>query len=80
MRELVSAQSPKVFRAKVSGITLASSGKKKKKAAKKKPAKKKAVKRKPAKKKAKKKVVRLSPIIKKKELALDRKYQKKRKR
>ena len=75
---LVSAQAPIGFRATLSGI---SSGRKKvtKKKSKKKAVKKKVVKKKTTKKVAKKKGV-FGRLVKKKELTLDKKYYKKKKR
>lgn len=72
-REFAARQSPKAFRATISGVKAPSSSSKKsgKKTSRKKTSKRKS---------SKKKVKRLSPKIKKLEMRLDREYQKKRKR
>ena len=80
-RKLTADQAPRSIKATLSGISSGANKKVvKKKVVKKKTAKKKVVKKKVVKKKTAKKKIVLTKAIKKKELALDRKYSKKKKR
>lgn len=81
-RKFASAQSPKAFKATLSKVVQVGEKSKKKSSKKKpkKPVKKKAGKKKSLVKKSKKKVKRLSAKVKKKEIALDKKFQLKKKK